>query len=129
MPHQCVRCGSMYTDGAKELLSGCSCGGRFFFFMKKAKIKEATKISEELSKDQREQIESDVKEIVGDSIDEPVFLDIESIRVLSPGKYELDLVELFKKEKPVVYKIEDGKYIIDLVASLNSIKEKDWEIF
>ena len=85
MPHQCVRCGSMYTDGAKELLSGCSCGGRFFFFMKKAKIKEATKISEELSKDQREQIESDVKEIVGDSIDEPVFLDIESIRVLSPG--------------------------------------------
>ncbi len=125
MPHQCVRCGSMYTDGAKELLSGCSCGGRFFFFMKKAKIKEATKISEELSKDQREQIESDVKEIVGDSIDEPVFLDIESIRVLSPGKYELDLVELFKKEKPVVYKIEDGKYIIDLVASLNSIKEKD----
>jgi predicted nucleic acid-binding Zn-ribbon protein len=115
----------MYDDGAKELLSGCSCGGRFFFFMKKAKVKEATKISEELTTDQRKQIESDVQEIVGDTTDEPVFLDIESIRVLSPGKYELDLVELFKKEKPIVYKIEDGKYIIDLVASLNSIKEKN----
>ena len=125
MPHQCVRCGLMYDDGAKELLSGCSCGGRFFFFMKKAKVKEATKISEELTTDQRKQIESDVQEIVGDTTDEPVFLDIESIRVLSPGKYELDLVELFKKEKPIVYKIEDGKYIIDLVASLNSIKEKN----
>ncbi len=43
-------------------------------------------------------------------------LDIESIRVLKPGKYEIDLVSLFKKE-PVIFKIEDGKYMIDIQES------------
>ncbi|MBS3143917.1 hypothetical protein J4446_03535, partial [Candidatus Woesearchaeota archaeon] len=32
MPHQCVRCGNMYEDGSEEILKGCSCGSRFFFF-------------------------------------------------------------------------------------------------
>ncbi len=124
MPHQCVRCGSMFKDGAKELLSGCSCGGRFFFFMKKAKIKAAEEMSATLTKEDRLQIEKDVAEIVGDpDPDQPVFLDIESVRVLKPGKYEIDLVELFKG-KPVVYKVEDGKYLIDLDATLKSKKER-----
>ena len=114
----------MLDDGAKELLSGCSCGGRFFFFMKKEKIKEAQEMSTTLTKEDRVQIEKDVAEIVGDhDPDQPVFLDIESVRVLKPGKYEIDLVELFKG-KPVVYKVEDGKYLIDLDATLNSKKER-----
>ena len=40
-------------------------------------------------------------------------LDIESIRVLKPGKYELDIVHLFKKD-PLIIKLEEGKYMIDL---------------
>jgi uncharacterized protein len=123
MPHQCVRCGKMYDDGSENLLSGCACGGGFFFYIKKSKIKEAEKISKELSPEQRVQIEKDVTEIVGEpKEDQPVYLDLESIRILQPGKYELDLVSLFKKGKPVVYKVEDGKYIIDLAATLDSGK-------
>ncbi|MEK6849039.1 MAG: Zn-ribbon containing protein [Nanoarchaeota archaeon] len=34
MPHQCVRCSTFYVDGAKELLGGCPCGGKLFFFIK-----------------------------------------------------------------------------------------------
>ena len=66
----------------------------------------------------------DYKEIVGVKVDQkqPVFLDIESIKVLKPGQYELDLIDLFKG-KPLVYKLEDGKYIIDLVSTFDS-KEK-----
>ena len=47
MPHQCVRCNTMYPDGAQEILKGCSCGARLFFYIKKKeaknRAKEATK--------------------------------------------------------------------------------------
>ena len=125
MPHQCVRCGKVYDDGSQELLKGCNCGSKFFFFIKKGRIEEAKKISEELTKDERAQIEKDVIDIVGSKVDEsePVFLDIESIRVLKPGKYELDLIDLFKG-RPLVYKVEDGKYIIDLVSTFEAKDKK-----
>ena len=125
MPHQCVRCGKLYEDGSQELLTGCSCGSKFFFFIKKSSIQEAKRLSSNLTKIEREQIEKDVIDIVGSKFDDskPVFLDIESIKILKPGKYELDLVDLFRG-KPLVYKLEDGKYIIDLVSTFES-KEKE----
>ncbi|MEK6949590.1 MAG: Zn-ribbon containing protein, partial [Nanoarchaeota archaeon] len=111
MPHQCVRCNTFYDDGAKELLKGCSCGGRLFFFIKKEKLEELKKVSEgiNLSDEDKQQIEQDVFDLVGSEIDrdQPVVLDLEAIRVLRPGKYELDLVHLFKKE-PLIFKLEDG---------------------
>ena len=50
MPHQCVRCEKLYDDGAEELLKGCSCGGKFFFFMKSLPKEEKIKLSEEEKK-------------------------------------------------------------------------------
>ncbi|MBT6995057.1 hypothetical protein HN865_02790 [Candidatus Woesearchaeota archaeon] len=122
MPHQCVRCGNFLEDGAKELLSGCSCGSKFFFFMSQRALDKVKKMSAQLTKEDRVQIEEDIKEIVdtkGD--DSPVYLDIESVRVLKPGKYELNLVDLFKGE-PVVYKYGNGKYIIDLASAFGEDK-------
>jgi predicted nucleic acid-binding Zn-ribbon protein len=49
----------------------------------------------------------------------PVILDIESVRISSPGKFEIDLVNLFKKNRPLIYKIGEGKYIIDLSSTLS----------
>ena len=127
MPHQCVRCSSFYEDGAKELLNGCSCGGRLFFFIKKEKLEDLRKITEniKLTIKDKEQIEQDVFDLVGSEVDrnQPVILDLEAIRVLRPGKYELDLVHLFKKE-PLIFKLEDGKYMIDLVQSFERYKKK-----
>lgn len=127
MPHQCVRCNTFYEDGAEEILKGCPCGGKLFFYIKKEKLKEAQKLSEDIkltSKD-KEQIEKDVFDLVGQEIDkdQPVVLDMESIRVLKPGKYELDLVHLFKGE-PLIFKLEEGKYMIDLVESFKKLKEE-----
>jgi predicted nucleic acid-binding Zn-ribbon protein len=125
MPHQCVRCGKLYEDGSKELLSGCECGGRFFFFIRKKNLEEAKKITVHLTKSEKEQIEKDVLDIVGSTEDDqPVVLDLENIRVLKPGKYELDIVELFKN-KPLVYKMGEGTYVIDLVSSFEKTKKKD----
>ncbi len=48
----------------------------------------------------------------------PVILDIESVRVLGSGKFEIDVVNLFRKDRPLIYKLEEGKYIIDLASTL-----------
>jgi predicted nucleic acid-binding Zn-ribbon protein len=52
-----------------------------------------------------------------------VILDLESIRITGDGKYELDVVNLFSR-KPVVYKLEEGKYIIDLTTTLKIDRPK-----
>ena len=43
----------------------------------------------------------------------PVILDLESVRITQPGKYEIDLVSLINR-RPIVFKIQEGKYIIDI---------------
>src|SRR3989344_2384619 len=118
MPHQCVRCSTMYDDGASELLKGCNCGSRFFFYVKKKDIETAKQLTVDLKPEERLQIEKDVKEIIGETIedDKPVILDLETIRLMKPGKYELDIVNLFRG-KPLIYKLEEGKYFIDIAAS------------
>ena len=124
MPHQCVRCNKLYADGSEEILKGCECGGKFFFFIKQKYIEEAKEITLNLSDEQKQQIEQDVLDIIGVKDDDaPVILDLESIRVGEPGKYELDLVELFKG-RPLVYRVEEGKYIIDIASSFRAEKEK-----
>ena len=127
MPHQCVRCSSFYEDGAKELLNGCGCGGKLFFFIKKEKLEDMRNIAEEvnLSDKDKEQIEQDIFDLVGSEIDrdQTVILDLEAIRVLRPGKYELDLVHLFNKE-PLIFRLEEGKYMIDLVQSFEKFRKR-----
>lgn len=116
MPHQCVRCNKFYDDGSSELLKGCPCGGKLFFYIRKEKLEKANEITLRLNTQQKEEIERDIFEIAGEGFDrdEPVILDLESIRVMQPGKYELDLVHLFKKD-PLIYKVGEGKYIIDII--------------
>jgi predicted nucleic acid-binding Zn-ribbon protein len=124
MPHQCVRCNTFYEDGANEILKGCKCGGKLFFYVKKEQIAAAKEISTNLSRTDKEQIEDDVYDIIGvekEESDEPVVLDLESIRVLKPGKFEIDLVHLFQKGQPLVYKLDEGKYMIDIVGSFKKL--------
>ncbi len=126
MPHQCVKCGKIYDNTSDVILKGCKvCGGKMFFFIKDKDIKK-TNIVSNLSKKEKEQIEKDVYDIIGDNIDKdkPIVLDIESINILKPGKYELDLVNLFKKKHPLIYKLEDGKYVIDLIETFNKFNKK-----
>ncbi|MBI4153028.1 hypothetical protein HY497_00765 [Candidatus Woesearchaeota archaeon] len=124
MPHQCVRCNTFYEDGDDAVLKGCACGGKLFFFIKKSHIDEARKLIVNLSEDEKVQMEHDVFDLVGVKQEEekPVVLEFESISVLQPGKYHLDLVNLFKKE-PLIIKVGDGKYLLDLSETFRQGKE------
>lgn len=100
MPHQCIKCSTIYSDDA-DFMSGCACGAKAFFFLKKdAKITD-----EHLSDEFRAQVLA-----AG-----PVILDVESIKI-TDGKYDLDVNALFGK-KELVYKYDEGKYGIDLEES------------
>lgn len=125
MPHKCVHCSKLIGAGSKELLDGCSsCGGRFFFYIREEWLKKEQRVKEELEKQidniehlnpsEKEKVEQDVREILNlEDEEEPVILDIESVRVVSPGKFEIDLIALLNK-KPIVFKLQEGKYMIDL---------------
>lgn len=123
MAYKCVHCNQTYSDGAAELTTGCTCGSKFFFYIKNEKLAEieSQRITlTNLTTKQKEQMEEDVREIAGiEDEDTPIFLDLESVTVTSPGKYLIDIQKLLSPDKPRVYKLEDGKYIIDL-----SLKKK-----
>ncbi len=118
MPYRCVHCSALYADEAQQVLDGCRCGSKFFFYMKEEKVKEILQQMQHevpLSEAEKVQIEEEVRELTGIEDEEtPVFLDFESVRVMKPGKYAIDLPKLFSKAKPKIYQLEDGKYIVDI---------------
>ena len=133
MPHQCVRCSRIIPIGSKELLDGCNnCKGHFFFYIREDQIKKIMETPIEIPEKEKETIEKDVRAFAG-IVEEnaPVILDLESVRVTGDGKFELDIVNLLRKDRPLIYKLEEGKYMIDLIATFKSIlgkkkeKEKD----
>ncbi len=128
MPHQCVRCNTFYEDGSVEIIQGCSCGAKLFFYIRKEKLEKLQEVKEqlvELSEPEKVKIEKDVRQIMGreEEDDEPVVLDLESIHVKEPGKFDLDLVNLFNKDNPIVFKLGDGKYVIDLPETFRRRRE------
>lgn len=125
MAHRCVKCGKIYSSTSPEILRGCPCGSHYFFFFREDDI-NSLRETEKLTAKEREEILKDVKEIIGPDVEKPVVLDLESIRVKKPGKFELDLVNILKG-RPIIYKIEEGKYIID-VASTFQLRKKLQEV-
>ena len=119
MPHQCVHCSKIIEVGSREILEGCSgCGGKFFFYIRDeqvARIKESKKeLIPEFDSVDKKKVEEDVRSILKIEDDtKPVILDLESVRVLKPGKFEIDIVSLMNR-RPIVFKLSEGKYIIDI---------------
>lgn len=121
MPHQCVKCSHIIPIGSKELLEGCSnCKGHFFFYIKEEQLQKIKETPIDIPKEEKETIEKDIREMAG-IVDEdtPVILDLESVRATGSGKFEIDIVNLFNKNRPLIYKLEEGRYIIDLASTLN----------
>ena len=123
MPHQCVHCSKIIGVGSREILEGCeNCGGKFFFYIRDEQVQ---KIQEQKAEPipefdtlDKEEVEKEVRNILKiEDEDKPVILDLESVRVKGPGKFELDIVSLMNR-KPIVFKIQEGEYIIDIESGL-----------
>jgi len=131
MPHQCVRCSRIIPAGSRELLEGCAkCHSRFFFYVREEQLEKLKEQIIEIPEKDKKQIEKDIRAIAGiEEESTPVILDFESVRVTGEGKFELDLSNLFNKKKPLVYKLEEGKYLIDIARTLKDREEGDGNLY
>lgn len=100
-------------------MEGCEdCGGKFFFYIRDEQAQRILEKKEvpipEFDSIDKKKVEEDVRSIlkVDDDLT-PIILDLESVRVSEPGKYEIDLVSLINR-KPIVFKLQEGKYLIDI---------------
>ncbi len=130
MAHQCVHCKRIIPAGSEELLKGCGgCGNHFFFYIRDEQLQKIKEIQIEIPIEDKKQVERDIRELAGIPDEEsPVILDIESVRVTGSGKFEIDLANVFNKKRPLVYKLEEGKYIIDISSTLDKSAKEIKEI-
>jgi len=125
MPHHCVKCSRVIPTGSKELLEGCSgCHSRFFFYVREEQFERLREKVIEIPEKDKKQIEKDIRAISGlEEESTPIILDFESVRVTGEGKFELDLANIFNTKKPLVYQLEEGKYLIDIARTLRENPE------
>jgi predicted nucleic acid-binding Zn-ribbon protein len=126
MPHKCTQCGREFDDGSTKILKGCpSCGGKKFLYIREAErhddvLKEKT--VDEIARDTGE----DVLEVRRDRRKEEieVFERIESIRILGPGSYELNIDKLARSDEVVVGLEKEGKYVVDILSMAKKMAKK-----
>jgi uncharacterized protein len=126
MPHKCTKCGREYPDGSTEILKGCgSCGGKKFLYIKEAEIHKDVleeKSIEEIALESKEE----VLEVVAPKKKKEVemFDRVETIRILSPGSYELNIEKMAQSDERIVSVGTEGSYIIDLMSMTKDPKKK-----
>ena len=136
MPHKCTRCESIFKDGAAIILNGCpKCGWNKFLYVRDEMpapehvIKSDASVSTGQISPEASKFIKEVDELLGIQ-DEPkqhelikeqkvetpkeIGNRVESIRILSPGQYELNLESLLERKEIVMALKEDGTYIVHL---------------
>ncbi len=142
MPHKCTRCENIFRDGAAIILNGCpKCGWNKFLYVKdettpltgildkvgetsippaaSAFIKEVDELianKPAYTEQKKPELKKD-KEEIGDRV--------ESVRILSPGSYELNLDSIMKRDEIVMALKEDGSYIVHLPSVFQKKKHQD----
>lgn len=119
MPHKCTQCGREFEDGSTKILKGCpSCGGKKFLYIREAErhddvLKEKT--LDEIARETGEEV-LEVKSDRRKKEEIEVFERIESIRILGPGSYELNIEKLARSDEVVVGLENEGKYVVDILS-------------
>jgi len=138
MPHKCTRCEKIFEDGAVEILNGCpNCGWNKFLYVHdvpedepEKKVDQPEKKEDQSEKKVIKEIDEFIKDhgIKTDEIEkveqEPESDRIESLRIMGPGSYELNLEALLEREEIILALKEDGKYVVHLPSVFNTKKKK-----
>jgi hypothetical protein len=127
MPHKCTKCGREYKDGSTEILKGCeSCGGKKFLFVKEEELnrdvleeKSIDEIAEESHEEVLEVVDPDKGQKQVEMYDR-----VETIRIVSPGSYELNLERMAQSDERIVSVGKEGSYIIDLMSMVKEEPKK-----
>jgi len=119
MPHKCTKCGREYKDGSTEILKGCgSCGNKKFLYVKEEQLHEDVleeKPLSEIAEESKEEILEVVEPKKGKKEIE-MYDRVETIRIVAPGSYELNLEKMAESDERIVSVGKEGSYIIDLMS-------------
>lgn len=116
MPHKCTRCGRVYDDGDVQILKGCSfCGGKKFYY-----INTKNEIRDLLSNIDIDNLDTRKKNFKKSIIDDR---EIESIKIIDDGLYQLDLDILMRRDEIIIEK-KDGSYILHIPSLFKNINIK-----
>jgi predicted nucleic acid-binding Zn-ribbon protein len=120
MVHTCATCGKVYPDSSPEILSGCSvCGGKKFYFERPGAQRRAPSPPKDLPKavvlPEEERPET---------IREDLSPRVESIRIIAPGTYELNIEKMANSDDRVVGLGREGSYAVDLLSMAGRKKKK-----
>ncbi len=128
MPHQCTKCGHVFDDGSASVLAGCpSCGGSKFLYVKLDKSKHGPR---DKSGERTPRLSTDIplKEQttvpVGQHGTRANPSRVESIRILGPGSYEINIPALIERKEIVMALKEDGNYVIHMPSAFNKKRTK-----
>ncbi|MCX9012374.1 MAG: Zn-ribbon domain-containing protein [Candidatus Methanoperedens sp.] len=141
MPHKCTKCESVFRDGAAIILNGCpKCGWNKFLYVRddapahaeKAGTHEGSippaasrfikEVDELLAK---KPTTSEPVKTKDETKPEEVGDRVESVRILSPGSYELNLDSIMKRDEIVMALKEDGTYIVHLPSVFQKKKHQE----
>ena len=120
MPHKCTNCEHIFEDGSVDILNGCpNCGwNKFLYVPAKPVVEDATDADTKDATDaemQSDKVE-EKKEAVPD-------MEVESIRILEKGSYELNLESLLEREEIIMSVKEDGRYLVHLPSVFDKGKK------
>ncbi|MDI6885866.1 MAG: Zn-ribbon containing protein [archaeon] len=108
--HKCLRCGKKFERITEEMLMGCpECGGNLFLYLRAGEDISAAELVDRIKIDGKVPVEGEK---------------IESLRILSPGIYELNLDALLERTGIIMGIKEDGSYAIHLPSLFRKKKQK-----
>ena len=120
MPHKCTKCGREYKDGSTEILKGCaSCGNKKFLYVKEEQLNKDVleeKSLGEIAEESKEEILEVVEPKAKEKKEIEMYDRVETIRIVSPGSYELNLEKMAESDERIVSVGKEGSYIIDLMS-------------
>src|SRR3989338_4726265 len=155
MPNKCTGCGHVYDNYAVELIKGCQCGSSIFIYQR-VTTADGRRPEPQQSKQTRprqtptasrgaspgpaavnprevaqkvqtavEQFQDSGEPVSVDGVD--VEFDMESIRVIEEGVYDINIKKLMQKEPLIVEIKEDGKYFVHLASIFKKTMDMEYE--
>jgi uncharacterized protein len=125
MPHKCTKCGREFEDGSTEILKGCpSCGGKKFLYVshdeRHQDVLEEKSISQ-IAEETKQEVLEVAPPAAGSGTE--VYKRVESIRIVGPGSYELNLEKMAETSEVVIAIGKEGRYAVDIVSMAKSEKK------
>ena len=119
MVHICAACGRVYPDSSEEILNGCSCGGKKFYFERPDRQRKRSAPAPPAPEPEPEPAPEKTESGETDRFDR-----VESIRIIAPGTYELNIEKMAQSDERVVGLGQEGSYALDLLSMAGSKKGK-----